>query len=123
MAAYLVTGAAGFIGAALAERLLADGHRVTGVDNLNDAYDLRLKEWRLAQLRRHRLPSSDVDIADRPSLETASVVRRDAIFNLAARAGVRASLKSLVAQSAGTGPRPRCGQGRPGIDFQSVRRA
>jgi UDP-glucuronate 4-epimerase len=51
MAEYLVTGAAGFIGAALAERLLADGHRVTGVDNLNDAYDRRLKEWRLARLR------------------------------------------------------------------------
>ncbi len=47
---YLVTGCAGFIGAKVAELLLAGGHRVTGIDNLNDAYDVRLKEWRLAQL-------------------------------------------------------------------------
>ncbi|MBM2843237.1 MAG: family NAD(P)-dependent oxidoreductase [Anaerolineales bacterium] len=95
MAEYLVTGAAGFIGAALAERLLADGHRVTGVDNLNDAYDLRLKEWRLAQLRRQPgFLLQTVDIADRPALETAiGGASFDAIFNLAARAGVRASLK------------------------------
>jgi nucleoside-diphosphate-sugar epimerase len=95
MAEYLVTGAAGFIGAALAERLLADGHRVTGVDNLNDAYDPRLKEWRLARLRRHAgFTLHTVDIADRPSLEAAVGSETfDAIFNLAARAGVRASLK------------------------------
>jgi len=95
MADYLVTGAAGFIGAALAERLLDDGHRVTGVDNLNDAYDPRLKEWRLARLRRHPafvfLP---VDITDRQALAAAlGATRFDAIFNLAARAGVRPSLR------------------------------
>jgi nucleoside-diphosphate-sugar epimerase len=95
MAAYLVTGAAGFIGSALAERLLQDGHRVTGVDNLNDAYDRRLKEWRLARLRRQPgFLFHTVDIAERPALEAAfGSTTFDAIFNLAARAGVRASLK------------------------------
>ena len=50
MPTYLVTGAAGFIGSKVAELLLRDGHQVVGVDNLNAAYDVRLKEWRLAQL-------------------------------------------------------------------------
>ena len=50
MARYLVTGAAGFIGWKVAELLLEAGHTVVGVDNLNDAYDVRLKHWRLAQL-------------------------------------------------------------------------
>ena len=95
MAEYLVTGAAGFIGAALAERLLDDGHRVTGVDNLNDAYDLRLKEWRLARLRRRpAFVFQPVDITDRQALAAAlGATRFDAIFNLAARAGVRPSLR------------------------------
>jgi nucleoside-diphosphate-sugar epimerase len=95
MADYLVTGAAGFIGAALAERLLDDGHQVTGVDNLNDAYDPRLKAWRLARLRRRTaFVFHAVDIADRLALDTAlGPARFDAVFNLAARAGVRPSLK------------------------------
>ncbi len=53
MATYLVTGAAGFIGSKVAEMLLADGHTVVGVDNLNDAYDVRLKHWRLDQIKDH----------------------------------------------------------------------
>ena len=48
MATYLLTGVAGFISSKVAEFLLADGHTVVGVDNLNDAYDVRLKQWRLA---------------------------------------------------------------------------
>jgi len=65
----LVTGCAGFIGWKVCEFLLADGHTVIGVDNLNDAYDVRLKHWRLAQLEGkpgftfHRL-----DICDREAL-------------------------------------------------------
>lgn len=46
----LVTGAAGFIGAALTTRLLLDGARVIGLDNLNDYYDVRIKKWRLSSL-------------------------------------------------------------------------
>jgi len=65
----LVTGSAGFIASKVCEFLLAEGHSVVGIDNLNDAYDVRLKEWRLAQFKSkpgfefHRL-----DICDRPAL-------------------------------------------------------
>ena len=48
MANYLVTGAAGFIASKVAELLAAEGHQITGIDDLNDAYDPRLKHWRLA---------------------------------------------------------------------------
>jgi len=71
MATYLVTGCAGFIGAKVTEFLLADGHTVVGVDNLNDAYDVCMKQWRLSQLEGkpgftfHRL-----DITDRAALGT-----------------------------------------------------
>ena len=54
MANYLVTGAAGFIGARVAEMLIETGHTVTGVDNLNDAYDVRMKEYRLKRLNAGR---------------------------------------------------------------------
>ncbi len=50
MGNYLVTGAAGFIGARTSEMLIEDGHTVVGVDNLNDAYDPRMKEYRLQQI-------------------------------------------------------------------------
>lgn len=102
MATYLVTGCAGFIGAKVTEFLLADGHTVVGVDNLNDAYDVCMKQWRLAQLKGkpgftfHRL-----DITDRAALGTLfnpkSKIRNpkyDAVINLAARAGIRPSIKS-----------------------------
>jgi len=93
----LVTGCAGFIGWKVCEFLLADGHMIVGVDNLNDAYDVRLKQWRLAQLEGkpgfefHRL-----DITDRSALarSTFNVQRFDAVINLAARAGVRQSVEN-----------------------------
>jgi UDP-glucuronate 4-epimerase len=91
MAGYLVTGAAGFIGARVSEELLKLGHFVTGVDNLNDAYDIRMKEYRLRRLQ--ALPGFSflkVDISDRSQLE--SLPSFDAVINLAARAGVRASV-------------------------------
>ncbi|MBI4732624.1 MAG: NAD-dependent epimerase/dehydratase family protein [Chloroflexi bacterium] len=98
MASYLVTGAAGFIGARVSEILIEQGNAVTGVDNLNDAYAMRMKEYRLQKLQ--ALPGftfARLDIADRetvsrhPALATRSF---DAVINLAARAGVRASLKN-----------------------------
>jgi UDP-glucuronate 4-epimerase len=98
MAHYLVTGAAGFIGARVAEMLLEEGHAVTGVDNLNDAYDVRIKEYRLGLLQ--TWPTFHfvrADIADRNLLAAGSPLgahRFDAVVNLAARAGVRASVEN-----------------------------
>ncbi len=65
----LVTGAAGFIASKVCEFLLAEGHGVVGIDNLNDAYDVRLKEWRLSQLKgKPGLGFHQLDIHDRPAL-------------------------------------------------------
>jgi UDP-glucuronate 4-epimerase len=91
---YLVTGAAGFIGAKISEMLMDDGHRVVGVDNLNDAYDVRLKEWRLARLKdRPSFTFHRLDILDRDSLaDLDDDASYDAVLNLAARAGVRPSV-------------------------------
>ena len=52
MAHYLVTGAAGFIGSRTSEMLVQDGHTVIGIDNMNDAYDVRMKQHRLARLEK-----------------------------------------------------------------------
>jgi len=65
----LVTGIAGFIASKVCEFLLAEGHRVVGIDNLNDAYDVRLKEWRLSQLKgKPGLEFHQLDIYHRPAL-------------------------------------------------------
>lgn len=90
----LVTGAAGFIGFHLSKRLLSQGHEVVGLDNLNDYYDVSLKQARLKQLEGYsnfRLVKAD--LADRPKME--EVFRNDQyerVFHLAAQAGVRYSL-------------------------------
>lgn len=90
----LVTGAAGFIGFHLSSRLLSQGHEVVGLDNLNDYYDVSLKQARLKQLEGHsnfRLVKAD--LADRTKME--EVFRNDQyerVFHLAAQAGVRYSL-------------------------------
>lgn len=102
MSRYLLTGAAGFIASKVAELLLADGHNVVGVDNLNTAYDVRLKQWRLDQLRPHsRFQFHPLDIVEREALRAlfVSAVGRDgppfdAVINLAARAGVRQSVEN-----------------------------
>ncbi len=97
MAIYLVAGVAGFIASKVAEVLLDAGHAVVGVDNLNDAYDVRLKEWRLGQLQaRSSFEFHLLDITDRASLEDVvfSKHRFDAVINLAARAGVRQSVEN-----------------------------
>ena len=93
MGRYLLTGVAGFIASKVAELLLADGHTVVGVDNLNDAYDVRLKQWRLAQLEgRPGFEFSKLDICDRGGLRQLFDTGFDAAINLAARAGVRQSV-------------------------------
>jgi UDP-glucuronate 4-epimerase len=91
MANYLVTGAAGFIGSRLSAMLIEQGHTVTGLDNLNNAYDVRMKEYRLRKLQ--ILPGftfQKLDISDRRAVD--SLPAFDAVINLAARAGVRDSL-------------------------------
>jgi nucleoside-diphosphate-sugar epimerase len=93
MGHFLVTGAAGFIGSNVAEMLLDGGHYVTGIDNMNDAYDVRLKEWRLHRLRHYDCFSyRSLDISDREALRDV-VGEFDAVINLAARAGVRKSVE------------------------------
>jgi len=94
MARVLVTGAAGFIGFHLSRRLLARGDEVVGLDNLNDYYDVRLKEARLAQLESSpRFRFIKLEIADRSAVRnlfSAHSIRR--VVHLAAQAGVRYSL-------------------------------
>lgn len=97
MAKILVTGAAGFIGAELCHKLLAAGHEVTGVDNLNDYYDVGLKKARLRRLAAMKeaknFAFNKLDIADGPAL--TKLFEKKAFthaVNLAAQAGVRHSL-------------------------------
>ncbi|MBI3915143.1 MAG: GDP-mannose 4,6-dehydratase [Chloroflexi bacterium] len=91
----LVTGAAGFIGAQVSLLLLRAGYRVVGVDNLNDAYDVRLKEWRLKQLLGEpRFEFQRLDIGARDSVRGLFSSRFTAVVNLAARAGVRQSVEN-----------------------------
>lgn len=95
MGRYLLTGAAGFIGARVADLLLAEGHQLVGVDNLNDAYDRRVKEWRLGRLQsRPGFVFRMADIALREAMRDAwGKEPFDAAINLAARAGVRQSIR------------------------------
>ncbi|WP_035237577.1 NAD-dependent epimerase [Desulfobacter vibrioformis] len=92
----LITGAAGFIGASLSLRLLNDGHRVWGIDNLNDYYDVNLKKDRLARLSGYPdFKFIFLDIADRPNMVKLFEENAfDCVVNLAAQAGVRYSLEN-----------------------------
>ena len=91
----LITGVAGFIGAALASRLLRDGENVFGIDNLNPYYDVKLKEARLALLQQQpRFRFAPIDIADRAAMvDLFHRERFDRIVHLAAQVGVRYSLE------------------------------
>src|SRR6266566_969121 len=91
----LVTGAAGFIGFHVSNALLDRGERVVGIDNLNDYYDVRLKEARLAKLHAHSgFTFAKLDVADREGIFRLIKDHTDlsSILHLAAQAGVRHSL-------------------------------
>jgi len=89
-----VTGCAGFIGSRVSTLLTQQGHEVRGIDNLSDAYDVRMKDWRVDNF----LATSDVDwvngdITDKDSVSVMiNDFKPDAVINLAARAGVRQSI-------------------------------
>lgn len=89
----LLTGVAGFIGAKTAEKLLQKGVEVVGIDNLNDYYDVALKESRLKAIQ--GLEFHKVDIEDKAALRNLFQEHKfDVVFNLAARAGVRYSMEN-----------------------------
>lgn len=92
----LLTGAAGFIGYHVAQRLLAAGHQVTGIDNLNDYYEVSLKQARLARLTPHgHFHFQLLDLADRSGMATLFAQGGfQRVIHLAAQAGVRYSLEN-----------------------------
>jgi nucleoside-diphosphate-sugar epimerase len=97
MSNYLVSGAAGFIGASVVETLLKQGNTVVGVDNMNHAYDVRMKEYRLRRLQGQAgFTFCLADISERETLQRHAEIEGqafDGVINLAARAGVRQSME------------------------------
>ncbi|MFU0967509.1 NAD-dependent epimerase [Kluyvera ascorbata] len=92
---YLVTGAAGFIGFHVSQRLLAAGHQVVGIDNLNDYYDISLKQARLDQLSSVNFQFVKMDLADTLAMAALFAEQKfDRVIHLAAQAGVRYSLEN-----------------------------
>ena len=98
----LVTGTAGFIGSAVAKRLLERGDRVLGIDNLNDYYDVSLKQARLRPLLAHPgYTHVQADLGDRAAIEAAfASFKPQRVVNLAAQAGVRYAAKNPHAYAA-----------------------
>ncbi|WP_305813219.1 NAD-dependent epimerase [Photobacterium leiognathi] len=95
---YLVTGVAGFIGSAVTERLCAQGHQVVGIDNLNDYYDVSLKQARLARIAHPNFTFIELDLADRDGIaELFAEQQFNRVIHLAAQAGVRYSIDNPLA--------------------------
>jgi len=95
---YLVTGVAGFIGSAVVERLTQAGNEVVGIDNLNDYYDVTLKEARLARAEHGSFRFIKLDLADREGIKTLFATELfDRVIHLGAQAGVRYSLENPLA--------------------------
>ena len=95
----LITGAAGFIGADLAYKLLDEEHTIVGIDNFNDYYDVQLKRDRISEIRRHpqasRFELREIDIVDRAEVQKVFETENfDRVIHLAAQAGVRYSIEN-----------------------------
>jgi len=96
MKTIIVTGAAGFIGWKTSEKLIEYGYEVIGIDNLNDYYDVRIKEYRLNELKKldnftfHQIDIENIELLD----DIFKKNKIDAVINLAARAGVRYSMEN-----------------------------
>jgi nucleoside-diphosphate-sugar epimerase len=89
----LLTGCAGFIGAKTTELLLKAGHTIVGIDNMNDYYDVRVKEYRLDRIKQYKNFSFiKGDIENRDTVRSIMQAKHfNGVINLAARAGVRYS--------------------------------